>query len=311
MEYDLYNINYNKTLTLEDNKNIEKKLFEFIDITSCNKESNIFLNTNENQRDIYYNVIEKYVYEISKNVIYEYNKKNNKNFSIDKFYIEFWAITSDRNNLHYDKDEINKEDNVKPLISAVSYFNDNNLCPFILTDLEKDTRIEEKTCHEHLLYFPRKNTLMVFDGGKLLHGRMQLLKCEGLKNRKILPINLWLKQHSPKYKNFFSYYNHVIRYKNVNQLENNEILNCDTKLKEYRTIINIEKINKKEIVIESIFNNKYEYNRFYLELLHILAHNDDVNDYKYLNKIKKNIFNMILSYKYNNLYKIKYKLISK
>jgi hypothetical protein len=112
-------------------------------------------------------------------------------------FVEFWFKTykPGNNELHIDKDEydkkINKSSNYNvPFLSCITYLNDNNTNPTVITDIDKD-KYKYKNFESGLyICLPRKMKQIVFDGGKYFHGEGKLLENENT-IRNILVINLW------------------------------------------------------------------------------------------------------------------------
>ena len=174
---------------------------------------------NINLNDESKNIIEKFVYDNAKFHISEYNKIHNKNININDIYVEFWSLNDKHfKRMHFDKDEQdylinNNTDNyLAPFLSCITYLNDNNSAPTLITDIVRkygsnDER-EDFYSGKHNnfgMIFPRKMTQITFDGGNYLHG-MYLLN-NNFVDRLVLPMNFWLKK--PTLLSYFPYYSYL------------------------------------------------------------------------------------------------------
>lgn len=112
----------------------------------------------------------------------------------EHFFAEFWIknIKNTTPNFHLDCDENakNKYENL-PVLSIVLYLNDC-IIPTIITN----KTINNNSCNELIVSFPKKMKSICFDGGKYYHGIIAHDNIETIK-RNILIINLW-KNHKPK-----------------------------------------------------------------------------------------------------------------
>jgi hypothetical protein len=146
------------------------------------------LNTNQDN----FNLLEKYVYDIS---MFHFNRLNIE-YNSDMHYIEFWCKTNVQlNNFHFDCDENerNMENNfIYPLLSNIIYLNDS-IYPTVITDinLEKYKYKEFQNEKNIMIVFPKKNKHITFDGSKR-HGVSSIFEEDNINgSRYIIAINLW------------------------------------------------------------------------------------------------------------------------
>ena len=141
-----------------------------------------------------YTILEKYVYDIA----LFHLKRLNIDITNNNHFVEFWSkqdfVT---HNLHVDCDEYLKKNNgeyVYPLLSCVTYLNDNS-CPTIVTNIDLDTykykEFENQT--EIFLSIPKLNKQITFNG-RFFHGSTTLIDNSELDERLIIAINLWDKK---------------------------------------------------------------------------------------------------------------------
>jgi hypothetical protein len=146
------------------------------------------LNTNQES----YNLLEKYVYDIS---MYHFDRLNIE-YNSNMYYIEFWCKNNvELNNFHFDCDEYEKNiDNnfIYPLLSNIIYLNDSTY-PTVITDvdLEKYKYKEFQDQKNITVVFPKKNKHITFDGSKR-HGVANIFEEDNINgSRYIIAINLW------------------------------------------------------------------------------------------------------------------------
>jgi hypothetical protein len=139
------------------------------------------------------NIIEKTVYDIA-----NFHLKN-LNIDIHDKYIEFWfksASCDKTTTCHIDCDEYDKSinknpDYCKPLLSCVTYLNDNCNEPTIIMDIDEDDYKYKSFENKKLIFsFPRKYKQITFDGGRYYHG-ISCLKYNYECSRDLLVINFW------------------------------------------------------------------------------------------------------------------------
>lgn len=140
-----------------------------------------------------YTLIEKYVYDIA---MFHF-----KRLDIDvsnSHFVEFWCKNNFKtHDLHVDCDETLKKEYIYkyPLLSCITYLNDNPDSPTIITnvDLECYKYKEFDNQTELLLSIPIKNKQITFDG-RFYHGSAMISDESTIKDRCIIAINLWTKK---------------------------------------------------------------------------------------------------------------------
>ena len=137
----------------------------------------------------------------TKNTIIELLINNILNFHLKRLninhevFVEFWFkkyINNDINSFHIDCDEhdknINKSLNYNvPFLSCITYLNDNNTNPTVITDVDRNNYDNKIFDNKLYISLPRKMKHISFEGGKYYHGESKLLLEES--NRNILVIN--------------------------------------------------------------------------------------------------------------------------
>ena len=138
--------------------------------------------------------IENFLYDT---MIYHLN-----NLNLTANYIEFWnkkiINTKSINNWHFDKDEFfynNYRKFIIPKLTIITYLEDSDI-PILIPRISHEDylykKFEDKT--DFIMYFPKKNTQLVFNGGEQMHGVVDIIKSleeKQEKSRKILVVNLW------------------------------------------------------------------------------------------------------------------------
>jgi sugar-specific transcriptional regulator TrmB len=161
------------------------------------------LDLNKNE----YTILEKYIYEIAK---YHFDRLNIE--LTDNYDIEFW-LTDDFNknvNFHVDQQEIDRvlfNDDVRPFLTTVTYFNDN-IHPTMITNMT-DNNKHNINDEEFFLSFPITGKQIVFEGSKYLHSpinifnkRMLMNNIKGIKiPRYVLNIQFW--ESKQKYRPYY------------------------------------------------------------------------------------------------------------
>lgn len=206
-----------------------------------------------------FDIFEKFIYETAC-----YHIKNieiNDTVNISDYYIEFWTKPSVHknknkkntlNNFHVDCDEVMKDtmnNVIHPILSCVTYLDDSEF-PVLLTDINMEEYKFKNFDNKNTLklYFPRKNSQIVFDGSKF-HGVIDIFNRiydeeEKEIQRNIIAINLW-----------------KIKPTNIEYYESN----CDYIYDNNDNIIKSFLIDLKKETIQS--NVKFEYD-FYEEMLY-------------------------------------------
>jgi hypothetical protein len=195
-----------------DYKNYEEQVINYIKI--CNIKQICLLDISKSKFDL----MEKVVYEIA---MFHFEKLNIQ-FDPNEHFIEFWfknsifknseKYSNNINSFHYDCDENERKFNnkqFKPLISCVSYFNDNDF-PLLLSEIDleeyKFKKFENKNSIQ--IIFPKTNKQVTFDGTKF-HGVVDIFNKLNDDNsdsdieRYMLAVNLWNRKplNIPYYKN--------------------------------------------------------------------------------------------------------------
>ncbi len=169
-------------------------------IEKINTNQIYLLDTSKN----YFNILEKYVYELA---MFHFARLNIV-FDKDKHFIEFWNKNEKNckeNNIihsfHSDKDELRleqKNELVYPLLSTVTYLTDSE-CPTIITNIpyHHANKLEESENNNSIyLSFPKEFKHIAFNGMNL-HGVIDLFSentsPHEIPSRKTFMINLWEK----------------------------------------------------------------------------------------------------------------------
>jgi hypothetical protein len=134
-----------------------------------------------------YSILEKYVHDIA-----IFHVKRMGIMSLENHYIEFWVKDKSTYGLHVDCDESIKNITYKyPLLSCITYLNDNQSKPTIITNIDmecyKYKRFEKQT--EIFFSFPVKNKQITFDG-RNFHGCTSI--CDDSNDERfIIALNIW------------------------------------------------------------------------------------------------------------------------
>ena len=194
MDTNLWKVNYN---------NYDEQIISCIKMYE--KKQLFLLDTQKPSFDL----MEKIVYDIA---MFHFDKINIK-FDPNEHFIEFWFknsifkkcenYTNNINSFHYDCDENEKKINnkqFKPLMSCVSYFNDNDF-PLLITEIDleeyKFKKFENKNNIQ--IICPKTNKQITFDGTKY-HGVVDIFNTLNETDndtnfeRYMLAINLWNKK---------------------------------------------------------------------------------------------------------------------
>lgn len=198
------------------------KLFDFMSKICSIHESNMTYLLNNNIDNNIDNIIEKTIYDIA-----NFHFKN-MNLDIKNQYVEFWFKTysSNINTIcHTDCDEydrhINKNtDCNKPLLSCITYLNDNFEVPTLIMNIDdNDYKYKNFENKKIILSFPKKYKQITFNGGNYLHGLTYLDSDNRNIKRDILVINMW--NEKPLNVPFFDYkalfFKYVMNYKYLDE----------------------------------------------------------------------------------------------
>ena len=146
-----------------------------------------------------YDLLEKFVYDTAQ---FHFNQLG-INYDKNLHNIEFWYKKKANFNLHIDCDEIKKKtkcEYIHPLLSCVTYLNDNNF-PLLLTNITYEKYKYKEFDHESTisLVFPKKNTQVTFKENTY-HGTVCLENIinsynrdnsDNILDRYIIAINIW------------------------------------------------------------------------------------------------------------------------
>jgi hypothetical protein len=264
-------------------KKCNDELYEIL-LSACNinEENMTFLLNNK-----FDNIVEKTVYDIASFHLKKMDKEIN-----ETTFIEFWfkANGIPSKSLHIDCDEYERQINksqefATPILSCITYLNDNIYIPTIITDIDKEKyKFKDFNCNESVLYFsfPKKWKHITFNGGKYYHGACQLYDIDEKTERNIFLINIWNKKplNVPYFNAEHFFFKYAMLYK-----------------KEIPTISYLPKI---ELIIEES-NNENIYvtddnlltEDFYEKILYNNDYSNDIFE-KIKSKIKCNIQNDII-----------------
>jgi hypothetical protein len=189
-----------------------------------------------------YTLIEKYVYDIAM-----FHFARLKIRDIENHAIEFWCKSKFHSHtLHVDCDESLKRKGVYvyPLLSCVTYLNDDSSCPTIITNVDMDCykykEFESQT--ELILSLPVRNKQITFDG-RFFHGSTTLFDNQDIQERYIIAINFW--KTKP----------HEVEYYNLN---NEKISNYDPSFDRDESLIKLHEDNT-EICSVNVCNDTINY----------------------------------------------------
>lgn len=267
----IYNLSYNHDRNY-DIDTVKNQLNAFIKKKNFLRDTYL-LNTKDyttNKKEG--NMIEKFIFDTASFHLNEYNNNNNTNHNIDDIFVEFWSL-GDRHfkKMHFDKDEnsylYNQEKTgyFAPFLSCITYFNDNNDAPTLITNITRKYNsvheiqvLDEFEKKELTMVFPRDMIQLTFNGGQYLHG-MYLLNNE-CAERNLFAVNLFTKK--PNYVSYFPYY---LMAKNI---YDNKQLKCIADINKNisydRPLFNYNLENKEqlthdiEVVIQSKFKKKFD-----------------------------------------------------
>lgn len=212
-----------------------------------NEASMTFLLNNKNTPK---NPIESVVDEI-----FKFHTKRLNTEIDDQVTVEFWFKTSSPgniNNFHIDCDEydrqINKSDDYNvPLISCITYLNDNTNVPTVITDVNnemykfKDFSEAKSLC----ISLPRNMKHVSFNGGKYYHGTSQLCETNDKQERYILIVNIW--KEKPLNVPYFDYeyflFKYAMRFKQPIDIFQNDGMNILEFGEDVVTTINLQDVS--------------------------------------------------------------------
>ena len=165
------------------------------------------------------NIVEKIVQDIASSHLKEMNIKNDENI-----FIEFWFKSNENPSklLHLDCDEYdrqinNSSDYGTPLLSCITYLNDNKNIPTIITNIDKEKFKYKEIIEQELelcLSFPKKLKHITFNGGKYYHGALPI-ENKAVQPRNLFLINIWKKKplNIPIFDPVYFFYKYALLYK--------------------------------------------------------------------------------------------------
>jgi hypothetical protein len=260
------------------------------------------LNTSQDN----FNLLEKYVYDIS---MFHFNRLNIE-YNSNTHYIEFSCKTKfELNNYHFDCDEYEKNATnnfIYPLLSNIIYLNDS-IYPTIITDidLEKYNYKEFENEKNIIVVFPRKNKHITFNGSKR-HGVTSIFEEDKMNEpRYIIAINLWdrkptnVEYYQKSQSLYPNIYNNKIQIVNITQPCNNVENNIIVKdILNYNFFENLfyKKIDcsilsdllKKEVYENNNYIFKINEENENLEITKIKKLMDDIDNIKTIDNIVSN-----------------------
>lgn len=240
----------------------------------------------------------KSIIEILINDIVEYHKRR-LNIT-DEIFVEFWFKTksTESNNFHLDCDERQKMNNIhiQPFLSCITYLNDNNANPTIITEVDSEKYNNAK--FESSLYFslPRKMKHISFDGGNYYHSTTKISLDDEPRN--ILVFNLWKSQ--PLNVPLFDL-NHYIRCSNSDLdssfshveflLQNDDsFLTVQTNLITATFVKNLLFDKQNCILLKDIFDKYHTYDNIYFHKAPYINNYIDLKDDKFIQRFIKEKF---------------------
>jgi hypothetical protein len=145
-----------------------------------------------------FDVYEKFIYEIA---MFQF-KRLNIEFDSKKHFIEIWHFNKlkPNSNYHLDCDENERKINnltqcSKPFLSCVTYLNDNNDEPTVLTNMTDDLHKNKNVKDIQICFsFPKKLKHIAFQGGKYFHCGKNISNFNNVLDRNIIVMNLWEKK---------------------------------------------------------------------------------------------------------------------
>lgn len=263
--------NTKNTLDNMANFKISSHIMTLLDnSTTGSSKGDFILDTSKDR----FNVIEKFVYDITMFHLNRLGKSTNSN---KKYYSEFWWRTSNVekdkiiiHNFHYDKDEkefFNSGKLIHPLLSTVTYF-DSSMVPTII--ISETNKI--------VLSFPVENKHLTFNS-ECYHGVVKVFNNITENTlRKTFMINIW-EEHIPK---------DIVYFKegDVDKISD-QLFDKEKSIINLIRDININNINLSPdvicILIENIKKNKHKINMEIFKNLIDINKIDTVNLYELSN----------------------------
>jgi hypothetical protein len=210
-----------------------------------------------------------------KNIVdYHLKRLNIENEIFVEFFFKKY-INSDINSFHIDCDEydrcINKSLNYNtPFLSCITYLNDNNTNPTVITELDKEKYESKLFDNDSKLYIslPKKMKHIAFEGGKYYHGESKLILEESIRN--ILVINLW--NIKPLNVPMFDFEYFIYKY---SMNENKKIELFDVK----DNIFTLHSASNKLVIKIDLLNSKIFENLLYKDKSNLFIIKDTIDKY--------------------------------
>jgi hypothetical protein len=249
------NLSYDDNIKIED---IFNNLCKY-------QENHVTFLLNKNNKSI----IELFINDI---VEYHTNRLNIK----DEIFVEFWFKSYnniDKNTFHIDCDEydkcINKSSEYNsPFLSCITYLNDNNTNPTVITDIDKDKYKYKIFDSKLYISLPKKMKHITFEGGKYYHGESKLLLEDSIRN--ILVINLWNKK--PLNVPFFDFEYFIFKY-SMNEKKEIKLVNMKDKH------FTLQTTNNQIVIQTTILNNDFFDNLLYKDMSNLFDLKDIIDKY--------------------------------
>tara|TARA_B100001093_G_scaffold93118_1_gene85333 strand:+ start:7538 stop:9850 length:2313 start_codon:yes stop_codon:yes gene_type:complete len=204
--------------------------------------------------------LENFIYETAKHYSYLHLNSDLTNKSIE-FWLKTYETTEGHHNLHWDRDEsipfsTNEKYNELTIISFLE--NTDSIIPTIITNVQRKHNIDlsnpdlftSPSIPYMMFVFPKKNTQIVFKGGKYLHGSYPFHSFSKAQKRDILIINIWN--------------NHKFDYKNILYSPEKTFLHEDKEnilfsFKEANTNTVYNEVSSNNIFLKELKNGKFDY----------------------------------------------------
>ena len=230
------------------------------------------------------------IIELLINDIVNYHKKR-LNIT-DEIFVEFLFKTksSTTNTFHLDSDEY--QINVHPFLSCITYLNDNNANPTVITDV--DSTQYNNLNFESSLYFslPRKMKHISFDGGKYYHAAGKISLADEPRN--ILVVNLWkslpLKLPSFDLNNFMTQSESSFSHVDFLLQNNDSYLTVQTNVITATFVKNLLFDKTNCLLLKDIFNKYHTYDNIFFHKAPYIKNDIDLKDDKFIQRFTKEKF---------------------
>ena len=225
-------------------------------------------------------IITRVVTELSRYIL-----KLTDNTDNEEYYSEFWFKSgcNDNINFHVDCDEYDRQVNKnpeyrKPIQTGLLYLTDcNNVPTTIIDGLDNINNIK-------LIYsFPKKNNLLVFNGGGYLHGNSYFHESANDISRQLLVINIWKKTPPmcvPMF-NYDTFKGHLLLASNIDMIIKAEQLSKSVNDNKDLFKITLKNDNIAKIILhreicitQDILNHYVNNNKEALKMLNVSLYNN-------------------------------------